>query len=405
MQTKKRKLILALFLCLLLLPFGGCWDAREFDKLTFIKGIAIDPAEEKDRIKFSVQIVKPGGGSQGQTPGEIASELISSTGYTVYEANRNLIKQIGRSPFYGHNEVVIINEKLARQGINPFLDIFLRNKEIRGRVVVAISKGDASNILNKTHYLDNITASGIKIMLNGVSASGTIVASEIIPLETNLLNKYRDPVTSAIELKPGGPPSEEESSSDSSSSSKEGQSGDGKNLIYASGGALFKGDKLVDFLTRKEARGYNWIFMPDNIRGPVVINTGENELTRRISIEIYRVNSDINPHYDGSNFSVDIDVKTEGFIIEELEQDLTLTQDEQIENLNKKFAQVVNNEIYNALKKGRQHKADILGIADSIHQKYPEEFKKIEDDWDKIYQDIPVNINVKAQIRRTGMLK
>ncbi|MFW5787333.1 MAG: Ger(x)C family spore germination protein, partial [Halanaerobiales bacterium] len=361
MQTKKRKLILALFLCLLLLPFGGCWDAREFDKLTFIKGIAIDPAEEKDRIKFSVQIVKPGGGSQGQTPGEIASELISSTGYTVYEANRNLIKQIGRSPFYGHNEVVIINEKLARQGINPFLDIFLRNKEIRGRVVVAISKGDASNILNKTHYLDNITASGIKIMLNGVSASGTIVASEIIPLETNLLNKYRDPVTSAIELKPGGPPSEEESSSDSSSSSKEGQSGDGKNLIYASGGALFKGDKLVDFLTRKEARGYNWIFMPDNIRGPVVINTGENELTRRISIEIYRVNSDINPHYDGSNFSVDIDVKTEGFIIEELEQDLTLTQDEQIENLNKKFAQVVNNEIYNALEKGRQHNADILG--------------------------------------------
>ena len=396
------KLYIILFITILSLLITGCWDSKDIDKLALVKGIAIDIPQNKDRIKYTVQVIKPTPISQsggGTAQGSRAAETVSATGYTLYEANRNLIKRIGRAPYFGNSEIIVIGEEIARRGLKPYLDFFLRNKEIRGRSKIVISKNKAAAVFEKPHYLEDITAVGLKSMVDGISISGTIITTELIPFNINILNENIDPVASVVELKQGGPKPQ----NPQENKKKKNQ----KNLIFTDGGAMFKGDKLQDWLTRKEARGYNWIKDPSEIRGPIIVKIPSIAEANKISVEITRGNSKIIPQLINSEnkFKIKFKVETEGFIIEKMSEDFSLRSQAHIEKLNKRFAQIVKNEIINTLKKSRQYQADIFGFAEAIYKKYPQEFKEIKDNWDQLYLKLPVEYNIKADIRRTGMVK
>ncbi|MFW6269560.1 MAG: Ger(x)C family spore germination protein [Bacillota bacterium] len=398
-MNKYIKSLILLLIIINVISITGCWDNRNIDDMSLIKGIAIDTVEETDRIKFTVQIVKPvpgeGGAEQQQGGGTNITETISATGYTLQDAGRNLIKQIGRRPYYGHNDIIIVSDEIARKGIKPYLDFLLRNKEVRGRTGIIIAKKSAAEILETPHYLEDVTASGIKKMVNGVAESGTISGTNLIPFNMDIINQKTDAVTSFIELREGGP--EEETQSNQNNN---------QNLVFASGGAVFKEDKFQGQFTRKEARGYNWVKNPEEIRGPILVKTKskKNENEKRISIEIRETQSKIKPEIKENKLKIKIEINTRGFIHEEMPRDYDIMEQENIDNLNKRFATVVNNEILNTLKKSRQYQADVFGLAQAVDNKYPDKFKQIKNEWDDIYLNIPVEINVKATIKRTGML-
>ncbi|MFW5991915.1 MAG: Ger(x)C family spore germination protein [Halanaerobiaceae bacterium] len=389
MKRIHKKIILSLLIGILI-AINGCWDAKEYEQLALIKGIGISIADEEDRIKFSVQFARREDEEGASNTPQLAESMVtSSTGYTLFEANRNLINQLGLRPFYGHNEIIIIDEEIARREVNIYLDYFIRNKEIRGRTTVAFTRDDPEEILNKPHYMSNISATNIDNMLNGISVAGTIINSKLLNFKECLLNKYMDPAAAQLELRPGGP---EDSAS-------------GDNLVFSSGGVIFKGDRLVDWLTRREARGYNWVHAPSNIRGPIVVNTEDQEYSKKISIQVYRGSTKVKPSMENGIFQIDIEVKTEGFIIEKMDPEYELIVEKHIDQLEKRFAQVIENEILSTLAIGRANNADILGLADTIYKKFPRELDKIESSWEEIYQEIPVTIKVISDIRRTGMLK
>ena len=79
--------------------------------------------------------------------------------------------------------------------------------------------------------------------------------------------------------------------------------------------------------------------------------------------------------------------------------------EENIEQLNKRFAQVINNEIYHTLQKSREHSSDIFGLGEAIYRSYPRKFLKIKDDWDNTYRDLQVEIEVNANIARIDTFK
>ena len=382
---------------------SGCWDNRNIDDLALIKGIALDTAEEDDRFKLTAHIVRPTPGEGGaEEQMEIDEpETISSTGYTLFEANRNLIKQIGRTPFYNHSDVIIISEEIARKGIKPYLDHLARNKEIRGRAKLIISKGEAAKILDTPHYLEDVIAVGLEKIVNGVALSGTIIGTNLREFNIDLFDEKIDPVATAVELREGGPEDENNNNNQD----------DEQNLVFSDGGAFFKGETFQDWFTRKEARGYNWVRNPGEVRGPVVcevpVELEGNEVEKRISIEIVKSHSKIQAELienENNQFKIVINVDARGVIIEDIARNYEVLDTENIQKLDKRFAQVINNEIINTLKKSRKYQADVFGFARAVNNSYPQEYQEIKNDWDNIYQNIPVEINIVARIRRTGML-
>jgi spore germination protein KC len=373
---------LVVILCLAVIS-SGCWSSREFDTLTLIKAVGIDLAKKEDRVNLTVQATKP---EKQEGGGFSAASVFNSTGYTLFEANRNLIKPTGRKPFYSHAEVIIIGEKLARQGIKPYIDFLNRDPEIRRRAYIVIAKDEPEKILKASHGLETISGLAIKQIINGQSISGVIFSSDLREFTISLLSDTQDPVTAPVELKKGGPQAKEE-----------------KGLIYVEGGAMFKNDKLVSYLTRRETRGLNWVVKSSEVVGPILIKAPREN--KRIAIEVLRAKSSLKPELEDGKLKMKIRIEAEGNIAETLVRKYNITTESSIAQLNKRFAQVVRNEIKNTLKKSREYQADIFGLGEAVKRKYPQSFKKKQDEWDHLYTTLPVEIEVKADIRRLGMVK
>ncbi|WP_041667350.1 Ger(x)C family spore germination protein [Acetohalobium arabaticum] len=211
-MTKLKQILTILLICCLATVVSGCWSSREFDSLALVKGIGVDLAKEEDRVKFTVQLSKPqeqqGGGQSGGAAQQFWTT--SSTGYSIFEANRNLVKTVGRQPFYSHSEVVIIGEELARQGIKPYIDLFNRDPELRRRSYIAIARGEeAEKILQSSHGIESLSAIAVKQIINGQSVTETIFASDLREFTISILSDTKDTVTAPIQLKEGGPKEKE----------------------------------------------------------------------------------------------------------------------------------------------------------------------------------------------------
>ena len=56
------------------------------------------------------------------------------------DAKADLQAKVGREVFWGHTEVILIGEKLARKGIQEYIDFLIRHPEVRLRANVFVSK-------------------------------------------------------------------------------------------------------------------------------------------------------------------------------------------------------------------------------------------------------------------------
>ena len=105
---------LSLLLCLTLL--SGCSNQVVMSDRLLIRGIGIDSIGER-RYRASVHVMKT-------TEQEDAAELLQVEGESVLDALNNLTLQIGKTPLYSHNLIVIFGRSCAEQGLDYVLDFF-----------------------------------------------------------------------------------------------------------------------------------------------------------------------------------------------------------------------------------------------------------------------------------------
>ncbi len=394
MRKNNRLFTFIITITLIIFLLTGCWDSRDFDKMTLISAIGVDTAREKNQIKYTVQLVSNSSGENGNggnSKAQSVTKTASVTGNTIFEASSNLVKQIGNPPFYGHNDIIIIGEEIARQGIKPYIDFFMRNHKIRANSKILIAKEKASEILDKSHYQEMIPAKGLEYMIENASMAGTVICMNLMKFYMKLNNDKIEPVATRVELQKGDPESNDAKSKNE------------KNLLHVNGGAIFRGDKLMDWLNNKEARGYNWIKNPADINGPVIVNTkpGDNNIT----IKVIKTKAKIVPEFAVDNtLNIKIQIETNGVIMENMDENIAYFNESTINILEKRFAQVIKNEIISCLHKSQKYKTDILGFAEIVYKKYPEKYKIIKNTRENIYVNLPVELNIKTCIERTGMI-
>ncbi|MGF7186370.1 Ger(x)C family germination protein [Desulfitispora alkaliphila] len=132
-MNRKKHIILVLLITLIFIT--GCWNRVELSERALVMGTGIDKGEE-GTVKVTIQVLQPikkgvpaaGIGGDGS---ENAVWVVTSTGETLFDAARNFVKQSGRTLFWQYNEIIVIGEEAAREGILPLLDFFVRDHELR----------------------------------------------------------------------------------------------------------------------------------------------------------------------------------------------------------------------------------------------------------------------------------
>ncbi|WP_041613469.1 hypothetical protein [Paenibacillus sp. JDR-2] len=108
-----------ILLFIVVFTLSGCWDRMEINDIAFVTGTALDVMEDGS-LFCTLQVAIPGSkeGAGGGGKGESGSfYVISATGKSGNEIHRALQKKSSRQLFYSHRSVVLISERLARQGI------------------------------------------------------------------------------------------------------------------------------------------------------------------------------------------------------------------------------------------------------------------------------------------------
>lgn len=376
---------------LLILSFflTGCWDRRELNELGITLAIGIDKVE--DEYQVTAQVVVPSEISTKTSTGRSPVTLFQANGETVYEALRKITKISPRKIYPGHLRTLVLGEDLAEEGIAESLDFLSRDWELRSDFYVVIAKDmTAEEVLNVTTTIENIPANK---MFN------TLKTSEAFWAATNgiLLDEFIGYLTSdGKEAVLTGILVTGEQKKGSSKQNVESITPPAR--IEYDELAVFKKDKLVGWLTEREARGYN-----------AIVNEVQNTVTAiscseegKATLEIIQFDSKIKGNINKGKPVVDVNIKVKGNV-GEVECQINLNDPHTIveleKNTQKKMEELIKSTIETVQK---QYKSDIFGFGDAIHRSNPKEWKKFKEQWDEEFPEMTANVKVDVKLVHTG---
>jgi len=404
----RRSIVLAGLVLTLLLLGTSCWNAVELDRRALVMGVGIDKAKEEGKIALTVQIVKPG---QLPTPRRAPGPgppvwVVTSTGYTVFDAVRNFVLQSGRKLFWAHMVVIVISEEVAREGLAPVLDFFDRDAEPRRLSKVIIAKGIAAKeIMKGQHELETIPAAAIRDLVEGFTSVSTAVSVNLNEFLKRMSAGGVEPVAARIEVVAAE--EREKAEEKALQSGDDGGMAEDPRLkapprFRVTGAAVFKGDRLAGWLNRPETRGYLWT-QGKVVSGIVVLKCPQNE-KETIGIELIRSEGEIKPRVQEGRVVAEVKVKAEAHVGDVL-CPLDLTKPETLRLLEKRMNTVIENEVRAAFRKAQEGlRADIFGVGAALHRSSPGQWKKLKDRWDEVFPEVQVEIKADAKIRRVNLV-
>ena len=382
-MLKYRKLSFVLIIGLVTITLTGCWNYQPLKERSIVVAVGLDKGTD-DKFELTLQIAKPALIKPDQIIKDNAVTVVSDIGDTVFEAVRSILKKVNRKPYYGHLQLIVIGEKLAKDNIEEILDFFERDHEPRLTPYVIVAKGLSSKeILSAKSEIDYIPAIHIKSTIDNTKSSGKIKQTALIEILKQINYPEYNPIVGVIEK---GDMGKTEKVSD----------------MRIEGGAVFKYTKLVGYLNGIETRGLS--FVKDEMEGGLLKVKNPLDEEKLVSIEVMKSKSKITVDFENGEprFTVDIETSTN---LGGQQGKGDLTTEDAIMELEREAKNVIKGEVNNVIKKVQnEYKSDVLGFAEVISKKHPEYWEKNKNDWHNTFPDVSVKVNVKVEIKRVGLI-
>jgi spore germination protein KC len=385
--------LLAVLICLLQ---SSCWDSVELDELGAIIGSAVD-REGKEWV-VSFQVVNPqsiatqmGGSAQSRAP----VTIFSTRGKTLQEAVQHISLESSRKPFFAHNRVLILSEKVVRgDDFAELIDYYLRDSEIRETMDLVLTKGKAKTILEVLNPQEKIPANAIDRIFS--ETQDELSYARRVRL-IDFVSKLLTPPSYAFipELKIAGQAATQKNLDALKQTSQKG-------VMKIGDIGIFRGARLVGWLKREDGVGLNWV--TDRIKKTVVTIpcSGSGDQGKMSSFIIQRGSTELIPVVKGEDINMSVRIKAEGYI-NETGCTADLSKPETIAQLNKQLDQQIQKDVLRTWNAVKRMKADVFGFGEAIHRKNPKDWDKLRAGWEERFPGIQLSLQIETSIRRTGM--
>ncbi len=373
-KALKRGRILCVLLVISLL--SGCWNYREAEEMAIVSGIAVD--KEKDQLLVTFEIVEIKTGNEGN----VQTQLISSEGKTMLEAVRKTIKTTGKKLYFSHAKILVVSKEIAEEGIIRIIDLINRDAETRFTTNFLISREKtAKEVFEQQVVTTNILSYELSDMLTSQRDLGYAYEMPEYKFLQELAASGISPTLPTISVR------RENSQS----------------FAEISGSAVFKGDKLIGFLTGEETRIL--LFIKDRIEGGVLVNTmHSDDGATNISLEILDNKTKMKPYYDGENITIQIRTKTD-VTLDEIGGQGDYIEKDALAALKAAFEAQLEEQIVNLVAKAQQeYKSDIFGFGRSVKMNMPEVWRAIEPRWQEMFQNVGVSVACEINIKNSSIL-
>lgn len=372
------KVILTI-LALMTIFFTGCWDSIEINERTFITATGADLNKNpKEEGRYTVTYVYPNIGALGKNPTQKEIKSVKVTNVeTPFDGSRQMTTRTNNPFFFKHLKVVVIGEDLFKKPemIKEFFDGLDRDTRINSNIKIVVAQGTAKDVLSTKTEEPAVIGGYLYSMLQNTSLAARFT-------EKTFLELKRDFDFSNASLIPRAVPKKDE--------------------FKLSGGAVIKGYKMLGWIGEKENRAIAIV------KGKVkseIINILYDDI--HISYVATKVKPKKKISVENGKIKVYLNIFMEGYV-----QEYKLNSKQDV--FSKGFTKKAESEISNVVKKEienvsdilqKKYNADIFGIAEHISKFNPDLWEEVKDNWDEIFPNIDIIVNVKAKIRRTGLTR
>lgn len=386
MDTLKRMIAITLML-VLVLPLTGCWNRRELNTLGIIGIVGVDAGN--NGLKSTFEIIKPekaGKDGGGSSKSKMPVKYIQSDGKTVIDTFRKPPLRFDRKLFVSHVKGFMFSEEIARNGLAEHLDAILRDHEMRVAMHLAIVKGSsAADVMGIASGINTIPSSYIEDLFKQYKVHSLSVNTNVLDFLKTYAGKGRNPVVTVIQKV---------------KKNKIGKEGTEEYELSTEGAAVFLKDKLVGYLDGQETRGYNWV-IGKVASGLVTFPTPDsNGMT---SVEIFKAKSKNDVEISDDNIKLKVKINMTGMLDEQTMNIDSKSTSDLIEILEPATSEAIRQEVeHTLLKVQKEYKSDIFGFGEIVHRKYPKEWKSMQDNWDELFSQADIEVEVDAKITKTG---
>ena len=396
LPLKRFVLIALLIICCL--PISGCWDRREIQDRSFVLAVAIDKGEADKQsqkqthrldphivpnydYELSLQLLKlTPSRSGGESPSQAESGktfVLSQTGGSLFELIRDMTAKISKSLWFEHIQVLFISEELLKEkNIDPIIDFFRRDAEMRWNMRVFITSGPAKKLLD---YQPPTGEPG-GLFFSG-TARNVIKNPQLATTEANLgyvirsLDNDADFILPRIEM-------------------------EGKEVkIFGMG--LFKKGVFSGYVDDYTVKGVK--ILRGLERSMLVSTECPDHPGEIVTYEVFRNNTNLEPHVENGNIYFTSHIVMRGNMGSGACAKYHKSKDPAfLDRVTDAFAREVERNIQFAVKECQRREVDVLGFALHLKAYKPKEWEKIKDRWPEVFPNIPVYTKVHISINNMG---
>ena len=189
-----KKTCFLLILIILSPLLTGCYDSVSIEETAYAIAIGIDRGTN-NTIRLSLQFSIPEGddGSESGGGGQSSSTKVISVDAVNIDSGINLINShISKKVNLSHAKVIVISQSLASEGISEYIFTLANNIQVRPNANIIISRGDASDFLDKSHpALEALSARYYDIILNSSRYTGHSDNVHLAEFHSSILDSSR----------------------------------------------------------------------------------------------------------------------------------------------------------------------------------------------------------------------
>ena len=421
-----------IFILMLLVFFSmsGCFDSIEVDEMAYVVSLGVDKGSGGNLILsflIAVPISVGVGGEVGDV--EKSTTIITVETPTIYGGVSIVDTLISKRINFSHAKLILISKELAQEGVEKYINAFIRFREFRPNIYIGISRGKAEEFLKAVKPVLEINpAKFFELFMVSYKYTGYSSKSELEHFYMNMECTCSQPVTALLDIN---------ELSDSSEFSRvlSGTDMDGKSTMEGNykageipiisdtkssnmGLAAFRGDKMVGEMDGREALSYLIVtgqlgrvyyslpdpegsetYMPREFQGLV------NE-KYYVSLRLGMARKPtVKVSMNGDKPIIDVSVFLEGDILS-IDSDQDYSSREELNKLERFVSDYIRRSVNDFLIKTRdEFKSDICGTGKPLKKTYI-----YWDDWmafrwmDK-YENAEFNVTAKVSIRRSGIVE
>ena len=375
-----------------LLPKSNEIDDMEILKLTGLDYIEDASDENKATLSFLMEKEETGSGGNDQGSQTQNQKVITYKAMTFNEAVRSMQFYTDKSMAGSHVKYFLIGEETAKNNIDKVLDILSKDQEVRLSSYVYIIKDmTAQEFLNEvigleynlSDVLDNMERNSSQKTIVKYITISEILYSKLSGKEIYLIPtlEFTDNVKNMSEVK-----SEEEETEEL------------KKQFEFYGYCIMKDNKIVDFLDDKESIIYNML-INESDGGNIDVKNEKGEVA---SFGINDISTDYSFKFDSEN-NIETVVVNLSFRsnFEEVLSEEKITDENVLLKYEKLQEENIKKQVQELIAKSQELNLDIFGIGEKLKLKHPYKYRKIQDDFKKIYKTLNIKVSVNVDIERT----